>query len=283
MPQAPPPAPPTPPTPPASAASDRRGGSRRLPLAVCAALVTTLLAVAVLAPLPFVVTRPGLTADLLGERGGRPVIAISGAPVSETRGELRITTIAATTPGSDIRLLDVLGSYVDRDEAVLPQESVYPVGDTTREIRRYNARRMRRSQDAAVAAALGHLGLAHRGIDVGLNLPGVGGPSAGLLFALGVVNKLDGDGEGGDLTGGRVIAGTGTITAAGTVGPVGGVPLKARAAWRDGATVFLLPREECADAAVNAPEGLRLVPVTTLGGAVKALRSLDAGRPVPTC
>ena len=111
----------------------------------------------------------------------------------------------------------------------------------------------------------------------------VGGPSAGLLFSLGIVNLLQGDGEGGDLTGGRVIAGTGTIAPDGTVGSVGGVPLKVQAARRDGATVFLVPRDECADAQANLPEGLRLIPVTTLDGAVDALRALASGGDVPSC
>ena len=69
----------------------------------------------------------------------------------------------------------------------------------------------------------------------------------------------------------------------GTVGSVGGVPLKVQAARRDGATVFLVPRDECADAQANLPEGLRLIPVTTLDGAVDALRALASGGDVPSC
>ncbi len=121
---------------------------------------------------------------------------------------------------------------------------------------------MRESQDTATSAALGQLGRSAKDIKVKLSLADVGGPSAGLMFALGIVDKLDGDGAGHDLTGGRTIAGTGTITAGGKVGAVGGVPLKTQAARRDGATVFLVPRKECADARAELPKGLRLVPVT---------------------
>ena len=88
---------------------------------------------------------------------------------------------------------------------------------------------------------------------VSLQLADVGGPSAGLLFTLGIIDKIDGDGHGGDLTGGRTIAGTGTIDASGKVGAVGGVPLKEQAARRDGATVFLVPRAECSDATAGLP------------------------------
>src|SRR5690606_14167763 len=154
---------------------------------------------------------------------------------------------------------------------------VYPSGDSVEEIEQYNRKQMKESQDEATRAALNHLNLQDEDIDVTLRLADVGGPSAGLLFSLGIVDKLDRDGRGGDLTGGRVIAGTGTIDEDGTVGPVGGVPLKTQAARRDGATVFLVPEAECADARAELPEGLRLIPVTTLDGAVDALIALEKG------
>jgi PDZ domain-containing protein len=112
----------------------------------------------------------------------------------------------------------------------------------------------------------------------------VGGPSAGLLFTLGIIDKLDGNGSGGDLTAGRTIAGTGTIDGDGTVGAVGGVALKTQAARRDGATVFLVPKAECSDAKSELPKGLRLIPVTTLKSAVNALVALESGKgAVPSC
>jgi PDZ domain-containing protein len=142
---------------------------------------------------------------------------------------------------------------------------------------------MRKSQDSAVDAALNYLGKKPGSVDVTLSLADVGGPSAGLFFALGIVDKLDGDGSGGDLTGGRNIAGTGTIEANGKVGAVGGVSLKTQAARRDGATVFLVPKAECREAGAELPEGLRLIPVTTLKSAVSSLRALEQGHKVPSC
>ncbi|HEX5569726.1 S16 family serine protease [Streptomyces sp. NPDC055058] len=252
-------------------------------LAVCAAPVVALLATAVFAPLPFSVAQPGMTADVLGENKGTPVITISGAPVRETSGQLRMTTIEATSPDTRVTLPDVIDSWFGTDRAVMPRDAVYPSGDTVKEIERYNRRQMEKSQDEATQAALGYLGEDGKGIEVELKLADVGGPSAGLLFSLGIVDKLNGDGDGGDLTGGRVVAGTGTIDADGKVGPVGGVPLKTQAARRDGATVFLVPKAECADARAELPRGLRLIPVTTLKGAVDALVSLEKGDKVPAC
>ena len=254
-----------------------------LVLGLCGVLLAALLAVALLAPLPFAVTHPGLTANVLGERDGQPVISISGAEVRQTEGELLLTTIQATSPDATVRFTDVISGYFAEDRAVMPREAVYPGGGSTQEIRRHNTAEMQQSQQAAVAAALRHLGLEDSGITVELHLADVGGPSAGLLFSLGIVDLLAGDGAGGDLTGGRVIAGTGTIEPDGTVGAVGGVPLKTQAAARDRASVFLLPRDECGDALADLPEGLRLVPVSSLDEAVTALRHLSGGGPVPAC
>ncbi|NBM17259.1 S16 family serine protease [Streptomyces sp. GC420] len=257
-------------------------GPRRL--AVCAVPVVALLAVAALAPLPFTVAQPGLTADVLGENKGDPVITISGAKIRDTDGELRMTTILATGPEVEVDLGEVADAWFRTDRAVMPRDSVYPEGDSEQEIEEYNLQKMEESQDAAADAALRYLKRSDEGIKVTLNLADVGGPSAGLLFSLGIVDKLDGDGSGGDLTGGRVIAGTGTIDTNGTVGPVGGVALKTQAARRDGATVFLVPEAECSDAKSELPKGLRLIPVETLGGAVSALKALESGRgPVPSC
>ncbi|MZE79255.1 S16 family serine protease [Streptomyces xinghaiensis] len=252
-------------------------------LAACAVPVAALLAVAVFAPLPFSLAEPGLTADVLGSKKGEQVITISGAEPRKTTGELRMTTIAATGPDAAVGLDDVVDGWFRADRAVMPRDSVYPVGENTDEIEEYNRAEMRESQDTATAAALGHLGRSPKDVKVTLRLADVGGPSAGLMFALGIVDKLDGDGRGGDLTGGRTIAGTGTITADGRVGPVGGVPLKTRAAERDGATVFLVPAEECGDARAELPKGLRLIPVTSLEGAVNALTALERGGRVPHC
>ncbi|MBJ6616378.1 S16 family serine protease [Streptomyces griseoincarnatus] len=253
-------------------------------LAVCAAPAAALLATAVLAPLPFSVAQPGLTADVLGENKGQQVITISGAPVRETTGQLRMTTIEATSPDTRVSLPQVIDSWFSTDEAVMPRDAVYPSGDDVQEIEQFNRKQMKESQDEATRAALTYLGRENQGIDVTLKLADVGGPSAGLLFSLGIVDKLDGDGSGGDLTGGRVVAGTGTIDAEGRVGAVGGVPLKTQAARRDGATVFLVPRDECAEAKAELPQGLRLVPVTTLEGAVDALVALEKGTgEVPAC
>jgi PDZ domain-containing protein len=258
--------------------------SRSKAATVCALPVVALLATAAFAPLPFAVAQPGLTANVLGENKGTAVITIDGAPTRTTTGQLRMTTIEATGPDAQVSLGDVIDGWFRTDRAVMPRDAVYPSGDTVKEIEQHNTEQMKQSQDAATRAALSYLHLSGEKVKVTLKLADVGGPSAGLLFTLGIIDKLNGDGTGGDLTGGRTIAGTGTIDPSGQVGPVGGVALKTQAAKRDGATVFLVPRAECADAKAELPKGLRLVPVTTLRSAIDALVSLEkANGSVPSC
>ncbi|MEU6549670.1 S16 family serine protease [Streptomyces sp. NPDC046915] len=253
-------------------------------VAVCATPVVALIATAVFAPLPFSVAQPGMTANVLGKNKGTAVITVSGAPTRATSGQLRMTTIVATSPDTRVSLGEVLDNWFRTDRAVMPRDAVYPGGDTVKEIEKHNIEQMQQSQDAATEAALKYLSLNSKDVKVTLKLADVGGPSAGLLFSLGIIDKLHGDGSGGDLTGGRTIAGTGTIDADGTVGAVGGVGLKTQAARRDGATVFLVPKAECADAKGELPKGLRLVPVTTLKGAVNSLVALEKGKgSVPSC
>ncbi|MBB5935241.1 S16 family serine protease [Streptomyces zagrosensis] len=252
-------------------------------LAVCSALVLALLAAVAFAPLPFSIAYPGLTANVLGSDKGEQVITISGAETRKTTGQLRMTAIVATGPTVDVRLKDVISGWFDTGRAVMPRDSVYPVGDSPEEVDKHNLKEMKESQDTAVQAALSYLHRSPEKVRITLRLGKVGGPSAGLMFSLGIIDKLDGDGRGGDLTGGRIISGTGTIDADGKVGPVGGVGLKPKAAKRDGASVFLVPKEQCSDVTEELPKGLKLIPVKELKDAVSSLQALAAGKEVPSC
>jgi len=117
---------------------------------------------------------------------------------------------------------------------------------------------------------------------ISISLANIGGPSAGLMFTLGILDKL----TPGGLAAGRYIAGTGTMEVEdtkGTVGPIGGILLKMIAAEDAGASVFLVPAGNCAEALTRIPAGLTLVKVATLPDAVNALRTLAAGGTPPSC
>ncbi len=114
---------------------------------------------------------------------------------------------------------------------------------------------------------------------VDFNLANIGGPSAGLMFSLAVVDKL----TTGDLAGSTFVAGTGTITVDGKVGPIGGITHKMAAARAAGASVFLVPAKNCYEAMSDIPSGLKLVKVETLSSAVDALHAMTSGAATPSC
>ncbi|MCU1661568.1 MAG: Lon-like protease [Pseudonocardiales bacterium] len=185
---------------------------------------------------------------------GDEIVAVSGRPVDSPAAVS--TALATTKPGQSVTVTYrrsgeqhdadvVLGSSPDRPQGLL---GVRP-------------------------------GIEPQAGDIRISLGDIGGPSAGLMFALAVIDKL----TPGGLTAGRFIAGTGTITPDGQVGPIGGIPFKMRAARDAGATAFLVPADNCAEAVANDPDGLQLVRVATLGDALTGLGALSAGRPTPSC
>ncbi len=109
----------------------------------------------------------------------------------------------------------------------------------------------------------------------------IGGPSAGSMFALAIYDRL----TPGSLTGGRKIAGTGEISAEGVIGPIGGIQQKMAGAAAAGATLFLVPDPNCAEAIEGDTKGLQLVRVETLDGAIDSLEKLakDPKAKVPSC
>ncbi|GAT80981.1 hypothetical protein STXM2123_1682 [Streptomyces sp. F-3] len=116
---------------------------------------------------------------------------------------------------------------------------------------------------------------------IDIKLADVGGPSAGLMFALGIYDKL----TPGSLTGGEFVAGTGTIDNNGKVGPIGGVEMKIVGARDKGARFFLTPADNCASAVKDTPSGITLVKVNTLRDALAALKDIRSGNTadLPKC
>jgi PDZ domain-containing protein len=120
--------------------------------------------------------------------------------------------------------------------------------------------------------------------EVTINLNDVGGPSAGLMFALGIVDKV----TPGEMTGGKNFAGTGTIDAAGNVGPIGGIRQKLYSALAAEAPYFLAPLDNCDEIVGNVPQGLQVFAVATMTEAVTAVSTVASGNEaaiseLPTC
>jgi PDZ domain-containing protein len=131
-------------TPPPVPPPPRPGRRRRRTLALCALPVVGLLAAVCLAPLPFTLAQPGITANVLGSYKGQQVITVEGADQdTPSRGELRMVTIAATGPQAQVRIGDVVHGWFATDREVLPTSAVYPVGDSVRQIERHGRKQMR--------------------------------------------------------------------------------------------------------------------------------------------
>ncbi|GIT79523.1 hypothetical protein LLS1_11920 [Leifsonia sp. LS1] len=119
--------------------------------------------------------------------------------------------------------------------------------------------------------------------DVKIQLDNVGGPSAGQMFALGIIDKL----TPGELNGGKRVAGTGTIDNAGNIGAIGGIRQKMYAARDDGkAQYFLAPASNCDEVTGHIPSGLRVFAVKTLADSLAVLKAVSSGGStagLPTC
>lgn len=251
-------------------------------------IVGLLIAVGLLAPLPYAVIEPGSGQNVLGS-----VIKISGQKTYPTTGQLLLTTVLATSPGSPLFGANVLYSWLSGDSIVFPRSVLYPPHKSSQQIDKDNLAQMVDSQQSATAAALTYL---HFPVDqkkvsdgnggtlikyvfpfpVTITLKDTGGPSGGLVFALGIVAKLSSE----DLLKGRVVAGTGTITKAGAIGAIGGIDDKLIAARKAGAKIFLAPSANCADV-TRIPSGITVYSVATLSEAVDVLK--NSKNAVPHC
>ena len=322
-----------------------------------------------LVPSPYVIEKPGPVFNTLGtvklEDGSVPMISIPTEQSYPTDGTLDMLTVDYVGNREQLpNWFQVISAWIDPSRAVVPVDSVYPVGYSLEDSARDGAVEMANSQKEAVAAALRELGYdvpgtvrvlgfstqspsdgilekgdeivdvggteiddvsklreaiakagAGRDLSIGIRRDGqpltvsvvpelsggqnpvpiigilssvdyalpfevkiqlehVGGPSAGSMFALGIIDKL----TPGALTGGQKVAGTGTISADGTIGPIGGIRQKLFGAVRAGAKWFLAPFKNCADVVGHVPDGLEVFAVKNLDDALAALESVRAGK-----
>ena len=351
---------------------------RTITLSVSAVLLLGFGVGTALQPVPYAQETPGPTFDVLGSYENTPLITISGHPTFPTTGQLRMVTVGVSAESYQMPITAAIQGWLSSDQSILPKEVIYPPNTTQQQSDTQNAVEFSDSQNEAVTAALGALGIKPSGVatevaaitpgspadgklqvgdqidsvdgtaivqtgtnginqvrslvealtpgkpatfvitrdgkkqtivattasgtdsttgktvavvgvslesenlfpfTVDIQLNGVGGPSAGMMFALGIIDKITGE----NLTGGRIIAGTGTIDGSGNVGAIGGIQMKTQGARRDGATVFLAPAANCAEAKANLPAGLELVSVNTLQDALNALADLREGKTPPLC
>jgi PDZ domain-containing protein len=335
---------------------------RTVTMLVCGFAAALLFALVGLLPVPYAIMKPGPVRDTLSTVDGHPLIEVSGRRTYPTDGTLDLTTVSVFGgPGHSVDVVDVVSSWLDPTEAVVPEEELFPPDQTEQEVEEQNSEAMVTSQENATAAAMGELGIAvpttltvagfsdgshaegpldkgdvitaidgtdvpdlpqlreqlqtvepghqvtvsvlrdgepldvpvttsrsrdgdtllgvlvdptyHFPFEVSIEIENIGGPSAGMMFALGIVDKL----TPGAMTGGEKIAGTGTIDSGGDVGPIGGIQQKLVGARRAGAQWFLAPAGNCAEVAGHVPDGLRVVKVADLDQARHAVEAIGDG------
>lgn len=336
-----------------------------------AALVGGLIVAAV--PAPYVIEQPGPVFNTLGSgtpigtsavdaAEKRPLIEIPNHPTYATSGALDMLTVNLVGDRQNApSWFQIAEAWLDRTKAVVPIDSVYPVGTTVEQSDKQSAVDMQNSQKDAVAAALLQLGYPLTGVlsvggfspkspadgelkdgdeilslagtpvdsviglrnlvaktgagtpvdavisrngvtstvkltpalsagagsapiigiypsidytfpfTVKIQLENVGGPSAGQMFALGIIDKL----TPGKLTGGAHVAGTGTIDAAGDIGPIGGIRQKMYGARAAGATYFFAPYSNCNEVTGHIPSGMTVLAVRTLKDSLTALKAIS--------
>lgn len=257
-------------------------------------LIIGVLAIIVLfLPSAYVVEEPGPTQDVLGKSSGKYVInvdnpnnpnkkaasAASGLKSHSKSGKLLLVTVNTSgVPGYEIPNIYAVLSWFDSKKQILPREVLVPVNQNASDYKKETNKQMTSSQSSAQVAALDyakkHLNVNVKNVKVKMHIDDIGGPSAGMMYALGILNKLTGI----DLAGGKTIAGTGTIDNNGKVGAIGGIRLKMISAKRDGARWFLAPNSNCDEVVGNIPQGLNVVSVKTLDDAYKALEKIKAGK-----
>ncbi|TXN31231.1 YlbL family protein [Lacisediminihabitans profunda] len=319
-------------------------------------------------PAPYVIEQPGPVFNTLGtvifDHKQVPLIEIPGEKTYPTTGALDMLTVNVVGDRQQSpSWFEVAQAWLDRSKAVLPLDSIYPVGETVKQSNEQATVDMQNSQKDAIAAALTRLGytlpstlsvagfspdspskgrlqngdtilsvngtktdsvlglraiIAKSGAGVPLTiaiarggqtksvevtpqlsagprpapiigifpavsytypftvkiqLQDVGGPSAGQMFALGIIDKL----TPGSITGGAKVAGTGTIDADGNVGAIGGIRQKLYGAKNAGATWFLAPYSNCNEVTGHIPSGLRVLAVKTLDDSLAALKAISTG------
>ena len=283
----------------ASAAKDGRSGKarakkgflRRIPPA--AWLVAVLVACLFL-PTSLTIEGPGPTLNVLGKVDdsvtgnlsaneakkikGKPVLQITGIPRHQDHGRLLMTTVNAMgIPGQPALGAEALYGWLSPKQAVLPREAFFDVNETGEHYDREEKKQMSGAQSSASAQArqfLDEKGYDVTGMRVKAAAGDVGGPSAGLMMTLGIVDLATPQQE----TGGRTIAGTGTIGKGGKVGAIGGIRFKMIAARDAGAGWFFAPASNCDEVVGHVPQGLRVVKVSTLSQAYDALVRIGKGQ-----
>ena len=244
------------------------------------ATLSLFFALALFAPLPFVVLTPGNAQDVLNKVITPSKSAAPSLKLYEADGHIYLLSILITNPDAYVTGVELIYSWARSDFSVMPRSLFYRDGVNATTEKAKAKTQMVDSQLSAKVAALNFLNIQYPKLntnaikpsDLAISLAKTGGPSGGLAFTLGIVELLTPE----NILRGRSVAVTGTIGADGAVGGIGGVAEKILAAEKAGATLILVPESNCKDLApgvAKIPGNIKVAAVSTLKEAFIALNS----------
>ena len=231
-----------------------------------------LFAVSLLTPVNFVVIQPGEGTPLFPK-----VLKVKDSDVKTyaPHGQIYLLSIWVSTPDAKILGAEALGCWVRAECVLFPRSVMYKKDTNSVKEEKKAQKEMKVSQSDAMTATKKYLAKNYPAINTSqlsdsslkVSLPNVGGPSGGLIFTIGLIDLLTPQ----DILQGRKIAGSGTISADGNVGPIGGISEKIIAAKKAGATVLFASRDNCDEIATTV-SGISVVAISTLEEAMDYLR-----------
>ena len=233
-------------------------------------LISLFLIAPLVLPVNFVLINPGEGNPLFPK-----MLKVSSPKTYPVDGQMFLLSIWVTNPETLVLGFEVLRCWAKPTCVVTPRSIIYPKATDDKVELAEGAKEMKQSQSSAIVATkklfakkypkINLAGLTDASLKV--SLKNTGGPSGGLIFALGLVELLSPD----DLLNGRKIAATGTISAAGRVGAIGGVQEKIVAARAAGVELLFISRQNC-DEISGEVDGLKVIAVSTLEEAYLALK-----------
>ncbi|CAN2175557.1 Peptidase S16, Lon proteolytic domain containing protein [Candidatus Nanopelagicaceae bacterium] len=235
-------------------------------------IATTL--IALIAPMNFVFITPGPATSLF------PKVLQVKSKSYPVNGQLFLLTIYVSNPEGYVPGAEVLGCWAWGDCVALPRSVMYEDGTTNKKEMSAGTKEMAQSQSGALTAAKKLISKKYPGVDLSqvtdssikISLENTGGPSGGLVFTLGLIDLLTPE----DIIDGRKIAGTGTISSDGSIGPIGGVSEKILGAKKAGATILFVSQENCSELPSEV-SGLSVIAVSTIDEVVDYLTGRPSG------
>ena len=202
-----------------------------------------------------------------------------GAKQAFKKGDKLVSIVDADSKSVQITNYKQLREVLEKLTPGKPIKLTIERGSTTQEVSVVGAKPEDSSRKGAMLGITLNVN-PPAGHEVTYAVGGIGGPSAGMIFALNIAQRL----EGKNYAGTTPVAGTGTIDLSGNVGPIGGIKQKMLGAKHEGYKVFLAPAGNCADVVGNEPKGMTVIPVSTLSEARTAMQRVAAGQaPATTC